>query len=308
MKKTLVVGELDPRSMANCGAVQAARSEDSSAKWSKAVVNAYSRSVAEYEAEESSGSCWSLLSEELTSALRVAAHQRLIVDVGAGTGRTLEELARRWGEGRRYLGIEPAAKLLERCSERSQSAAGLGFRAGSFEELPLGTGEVDYLYSILAFHWVTNEDTAAREVDRVLGRKATADLFFVGCSNGREFIEKTTPVLLRFMGLSSLLSAAQMRRQLTREEAHQVFARAMPTRRVETSETFRTYHDTLEGHWRWWVRIRGQLERVPENLRQRCEDEIRGRIAELEGPQGIPYTTQVLHVKIDPAAETHTGG
>ncbi len=102
-------------------------------------------------------------------------------------------------------------------------------RQGSFEKIPLETASVDYLYSILAFHWVTNLDRSVAEIARVLKPDAEMDLFFIGRDNGREFIQKTSAIFLKYMGPALLLDSARLRKQMTQETACELFSKAFDT-------------------------------------------------------------------------------
>ena len=152
---------------------------------------------------------------------------------------------------------------------------------GAFEQIPLESHSIDYLYSILAFHWTTDLDRSAQELARVLKSNGDMDLFFIGRNNGQEFIRKTTPVFLKYMGPVALLRSAGMRQQLTEDEALQLFSRAFPSHSVAVKESYDTYYDTLEGHWTWWVRIEGQLVEIPAQKRSDCDRAVRDAMATL---------------------------
>src|SRR5882724_617035 len=107
----------------------------------------------------------------------------------------------------------------------------------------------------MAFHWVTDLDRSVNELRRVLRATGEADLFFIGRWNGREFIKKTTPIFLKYMGPARLLQAAKLRKQLSREDALKLFRSRFTDAQVSVEESYHTYYDSLEGHWGWWVRI-----------------------------------------------------
>jgi hypothetical protein len=100
------------------------------------------------------------------------------------------------------------------------------------------------------------------------------------------------------MGPALLLESARMRKQLTREEAYQLFARAFDPGDLSVDESYHTYHDTLEGHWGWWVRIEGQFMQIPPARREACDREVKSALQGLAEPAGIPYTIHELHVKM----------
>jgi ubiquinone/menaquinone biosynthesis C-methylase UbiE len=262
------------------------------------IIDSYSRRAAEYAGSDNFESCWGRLSESLWTRLDVNPNHRLVVDVGCGPGATLAHLATRYPPTTRLVGVEPAENMRRLGQALTELYPNIEFRDGRFEALPLESESVDYLYSIMAFHWVADAELAAREIGRVLRRAGSAEIFFVGRWNGREFIKQTTPVFLKYMGAAKLFAAAQLRKQFTAQEATGLFGRALPDRAVEVQELYKTYYDTLEGHWRWWVRIGGQLDAIPPSKRAQCEEDVRLALRQLEGPAGIPYTAHVLHAKV----------
>lgn len=265
------------------------------------VVLAYSRRAADYDSPENLASCWGRNALELASRLPAGPGRGLIVDVGCGAGGALAQLAARCPPPARLLGIEPAAGLRERARAALAGFPNVAVRDGRFEALPLDAGTVGYLFSIMAFHWVADAARSAREIARVLRAGGEADLFFVGRWNGREFIRATSPIFLRHMGPARLLEAARLRQHLEAGEAHALFESALPGRTVTVEEEYRTYHDDLDGHWAWWVRIEGQLMRIPEERRVACEEQVRAALQALATADGIPYTLHILHVRIGPA-------
>jgi len=164
--------------------------------------------------------------------------------------------------------------------------------------MPLESGSVDYLYSIFAFHWTTDLTASVKEISRVLKPTAEMDLFFIGRNNGREFIQRTTPIFLNYMGPALLLDSARMRKQLTKETAYELFATTLSPPRLSVEESYDTYYDSLEGHWGWWVRIEGHFMQIPAAKREVCNREVRSAILSLTDEKGIPYTIHQLHVKL----------
>jgi ubiquinone/menaquinone biosynthesis C-methylase UbiE len=262
------------------------------------IVATYSRLADEYRRDEVSRSCWYLAANKALASIEMLDRYRTIADIGCGTGRALSELASRTGGGRQFTGVEPADNMRALASELTRGQAQIHIMSGGFEQIPLESHSIDYLYSILAFHWTTDLTRSAQELARVLKRDGEMDLFFIGRNNGQEFIRKTTPIFLKYMGPVALLRAAGMRHQLAKEQAHRLFGNAFPSHTVTVEESYDTYYDTLEGHWTWWVRIEGQLVEIPEQKRLECDQEVKAAMATLQTPDGIPYTIHMLHVKI----------
>lgn len=280
------------------------------------IIETYSRVAAQYDEDKNTHSCWGISAEKALRSILLKVHYGVVVDVGCGTGRALAQLAESSNGHVQFIGVEPALNMRKRADELTRRYSNVRIVDGSFEELPLETASVDYLYSIHAFHWTTDLAGSVRELSRVLKPTGEMDLFFIGRNNGHEFIRKTTPIFLKYMGPTLLLESASMRKQLTRDAAIELFESGFDKRGLTVQETYETFYDTLEGHWSWWVRIEGHFVRIPHHKKTECDLEIRKAIGELAGDMGIPYTIHTLHVKVrrpvaEPAyssAMDHEGG
>jgi ubiquinone/menaquinone biosynthesis C-methylase UbiE len=262
------------------------------------IVETYSRLAREYDEDANFLSCWGRASERALASVHLQDDYKLVVDMGCGTGRAVHALASGAPAGVQFIAIDPAENMCHIAAQKTSGQAAVQIRQGSFEKIPLETASVDYLYSILAFHWVTNLDAAVAEIARVLKPNAEMDLFFIGRDNGREFIQKTSAIFLKYMGPALLLDSARLRKQLTREAALQLFSKAFDPLHLSVDESFTTYYDTLEGHWSWWVRVEGHFVKIPAEKKVQCDSQVREALQSLAGPQGIPYTIHELHVKL----------
>ncbi len=267
-------------------------------KLANPIVETYSRLAEHYDDDPNLHSCWGQAADKALGSIQLKDDYRLILDVGCGTGRALTWLASRARSGVQFVGIDPAESMRNLALRRLQPFRNVQIWDGSFEHIPLETGSVDYLLSIFAFHWTTDPDAAVREVRRVLKPGAEIDLFFIGRDNGREFIQKTTPIFLKYMGPALLLESARMRKQLTKEAAHQLFAKAFSAPELSIDESYQTYYDTLEGHWGWWVRIEGHFMQIPAARKKECDREVKNALQDLVERRGIPYTIHQLHVRL----------
>ena len=262
------------------------------------VVQTYSRLARKYDDKLNLRSCWGRASQKALDAIAIRSDYGVVVDVGCGSGRILGHLARSNSPPARFIGLDPAKNMRRLAVQRTRSLPAVIIMDGSFERMPLSSSSVDYLYSILAFHWTTDPAAAVKEIARVLKPNAEMDLFFVGRNNGREFIQATTAIFLKHMGPALLLESAQMRFQPTRDQAFRLFSAAFGAPMLSVEESYDTYYDTLEGHWAWWVRIEGQLTRVPKEKKEECDQEVRNALRNLNQEKGIPYTIHQLHVSL----------
>jgi ubiquinone/menaquinone biosynthesis C-methylase UbiE len=262
------------------------------------IVETYSRRAADYDDPRNLDSCWGRIAKLSLDCVKLDRRHRSVVDVGCGSGRELVNLARRSSPEISFCGVEPAAGLRAIAAARAKGVPNVRILEGRFEALPLATASVDYLYSVLAFHWTTDLKTSVAEIARVLGSSGEMDLTFIGKHNGREFIRKTTPVFFKYLKPARLIEAAALRKQLSLEEATALFRETFDEAGLSVEESYHTFYDSLDGHWAWWVRIEGQLVDVAPEKKAECDAAARAALATLETEQGIPYTVHRLHVRL----------
>jgi ubiquinone/menaquinone biosynthesis C-methylase UbiE len=262
------------------------------------IVETYSRLAKTYDDDLNQRSCWGLAAEKALASIIIKDRYQLVLDVGCGTGRALSRLACNSRAGIEFIGMDPAKNMRLHAIERTKENRNIKILDGSFETIPLETWSVDYIYSIFAFHWTTDLEASVKEIARVLKPAGELDLFFIGRNNGREFIQQTSPIFLKYMGPALLLDSARMRKQLKKEEAFQLFASTLPPQRLSVEESHETYYDTLDGHLGWWVRVEGQFIGIPAKEREACNREVREALLGLAGEKGIPYTIHRLHVAL----------
>jgi len=97
-------------------------------------------------------------------------------DIGAGTGFISEGLLRR---GLRVVAVDQSAAMLEEMQRKFASFAGIDYRLGEAESLPLPAGAVDYVFANMYLHHVASPPAAIREMVRALkpgGKLVITDL------------------------------------------------------------------------------------------------------------------------------------
>lgn len=92
-----------------------------------------------------------------------------LLEVGCGGGLLAIELARR---GRRVLGVDVSARILELARRRARGASDLTFAIARGTDIPADDGSFDFAYSVEVLEHLHAEDVIAhlREVYRVLTR------------------------------------------------------------------------------------------------------------------------------------------
>ena len=88
-----------------------------------------------------------------------------ILDLGCGTGRFSEGLAKRFGA--RVVGVDPSEKMMDQ-ARRKRQGNGIVYERGTAEAIPLVDGAVDMIFMSMSFHHFRDPERAAWECRRVL--------------------------------------------------------------------------------------------------------------------------------------------
>lgn len=262
------------------------------------IIETYSKLASTYESEENLRSCWGKAAEHAMGLLSLKDSNELVAEVGCGPGIHLSTLIESSNDKTQFIGIEPADNLRNNAAERMKKYANARLLNGRFEELPLEPNSVDYLYSINAFHWVTDVEKSVAELSRVLKKNGELDIIFSGRHTGKEFISKTTPIFFKHLSPRQIMDAALSRQRLTVEIVDDAFRPVFGSRNLTVSDSYHTYYDSLEGHWSWWCRIEGQFSGVSKETKEECDRAVKEAIASLETAEGIPYTIHLVHVRV----------
>lgn len=105
-----------------------------------------------------------------------------VLDVGCGTGLLLRRVAAVF-PGAELVGVDPAEEMVHQAEVSMPTGVGARFAQGAAEALPFADASFDLVLSSMSFHHWADQQTALREVRRVLapgGLLALADGFAVG--------------------------------------------------------------------------------------------------------------------------------
>lgn len=262
------------------------------------VIQTYSKLASKYESRENLASLWGKITERTFCALQLKENPKLVVEVGCGPGLELASLVESGNTDVQFIGVEPAENLRISANEKLKAFGNAEVLDGKFEELPLESASVDHLYSILAFHWTKDLNKSVQELARVLKPDGHLDLLFIGKDAGKDFLKKISPIYFKKLSARQVLDMASERQRLTAEEVEEAFRPFFADRKLEITETFETFYDTLEGHWSWWCRIEGQFATMSQETRKECDDAAREALKSLETENGIPYTAHLFHVSV----------
>jgi ubiquinone/menaquinone biosynthesis C-methylase UbiE len=135
-----------------------------------------------------------------------------VLDVGCGTGRLLERLARTWPAAE-MIGVDPAPGMVEVARAKHQGDARFRFEIAAAEELPFLDATFDLALSTVSFHHWSEPLKGLREFARVI--RPGARLFLADAYPGG---------ILRF--LAPVIGRLRGERYRTAEELRELLAQA----------------------------------------------------------------------------------
>jgi ubiquinone/menaquinone biosynthesis C-methylase UbiE len=165
-----------------------------------------------------------------------------IIDLGCGTGRFTDALAKRFGAD--VIGIDPSERMLAQARAKPVSA-GVKFLKGSGEEIPCPTASADLVFSSMAFHHFHSPGQVAVECCRVL-REAGLVCVRNSTRNGTSPYERYFPNYRR--SLDKLPAAVEITSAFTEsgftQRSHEAVAHMMAVNARDLAEKAAVRADT----------------------------------------------------------------
>ncbi|HTP30207.1 MAG TPA: class I SAM-dependent methyltransferase [Anaeromyxobacteraceae bacterium] len=103
----------------------------------------------------------------LTAFFAASSSPHDVLDVGCGTGRLLETVARRWGDAW-LTGVDASEAMVAQAQHKHEGDPKFTFKRGNASALPLEAGSFDVAFSTMSFHHWTDQAAGVREVVRIL--------------------------------------------------------------------------------------------------------------------------------------------
>ena len=216
-------------------------------------------------------------------ALGVAPGQD-VLDVGCGPGALTAELVRRLG-AEHVTAIDPSESFVEACRARHP---GVDVRLGRAEQLPYEDGRFDAALSQLVLHFVSDPETAAAEMRRVVrpGGIVAASVW--------DLAEGMTMIRMFWDAAKTVRPTAptegETRRFGRRGEIAELFRDAGLADVTDSSLEVSAGYEDFDDFWTPFLTATGPAGAFVESLDEDAKDRLRAELRDELGSPGGPFT------------------
>jgi ubiquinone/menaquinone biosynthesis C-methylase UbiE len=222
---------------------------------------------------------------------------KVVLDIGCGTGFVFDEHFDQFKDGRRGIGVEPARGMLDIAIEKYKNDKQFSFAEGSFEHLPLPDRSVDRIVSTLALHWVKSLPPAVSEMRRVLRDTGGMDIFMIARDDGAKFKRAIVEALKKHLSFGQIMKTAGLVQRVTPKEIHAAFDPVFRGFAVEAAEHRDVVYGTFDDHMKWWTaRSTPVIADVKDKARFMID--LREELEKTATPKGIPFDTAYLWIRV----------
>lgn len=268
-------------------------------KTNTAAVDFYSEKGSQvYEDALNKGFVYGEITTEFLRPIRLTGSERLLLDVGCGTGFVFDVLKPEILKHHvRSVGVDPAEGMLDIARPKFAGLSEISFEKGSFEKLPFADGSADRMTSTLALHWVDDLEIAVRELARVLSPKGRLDLLMIAADDGAKFKSGIFNAQKKHLTFAQAMRAAAHVKRVHPPVLEAIFRRCFPNRDVEVLNPRRVVYGSFDEHMKWW---KARSQSIIHEVKDKAAfmKDLQAELEKLADAQGIPFDSSCLTVKV----------
>ena len=260
-------------------------------------VRSYSESGAKaYEDPMNKNFLYGDITRRFLKQIAFEADDKVILDVGCGTGFAFDELSREFqSRGMQGIGIEPAAGMLEIARRKYPNDSPFTVFEGSFEHIPLDNRSVDKIISTLALHWVKSLEVAAKEMRRVLKNTGSLDILMIAKADGAQFKKAIVAAQRKHLTFAQIMTTATLVQRVTPTECHAAFHAIHGDFDVRVEMFTDVVYGSFDDHMKWWTARSTPVIAEIED-KGRFMDDLREELEKIGSDKGIPFDTAYLWI------------
>lgn len=238
---------------------------------------------------------------DFVRTIQLAASDIVIADIGCGTGFAFdilrEQLEDRQGE---FIGIEPAAGMLDMARDKYAGDPRFSFAIGSFAEIPMETHSADRILSTLALHWAPDIQEAVCELNRVLKPGGSIDILMIARDDGEVFKRPVITAMKKHLTFKQIMTAAGLAQRVSAKQLEAHFRSHFDEQTNDiTVETWpKTIYGSFSRHMKWWMARSEQIIQEVEDKDMFMND-LETELNRLDTGRGIPFDLSVLCLHLE---------
>jgi ubiquinone/menaquinone biosynthesis C-methylase UbiE len=223
-----------------------------------------------------------------------------VLDIGCGTGRLGRYVVDIIGPSGSLIGIDPLEERIKIADEKNEYSNAV-YKIGTAEDLSsIANDSIDVVYLNAVFHWVTDKETALREIFRILKPGGRAGIT-TGAKelNSVSGIQMITDIVLKREPYSAAVKvedATLKKHGLATTELIQLLVKTgFTVKNVQVKKitgSHATAKDLIRHHEA--SSFGNYLSHVPESLRERAKADIESELNKRRTKNGIQFDRHTI--------------
>ncbi len=220
-----------------------------------------------------------------------------VLDIGCGTGRLAEYVAKTVGKKGKVTGIDPSPHRIKVASRKGKPSLNLSFELGNGEDLSrFKNKSFDRVYLNAVFHWIENKSATLAQIHRILKPGGKLGLTFTSKNIQKAFSADRQAVdrLLKKEPYASAVKSDEEtpRHPITTDElALLLINSGFEDIKLDIKQNTTYYPSAKEYFEKREAGGHGNfLTNVPEELREQFKADYSKELEKNKTPQGIEFT------------------
>lgn len=238
---------------------------------------------------------------EFVQTIELSDSDKVIADIGCGTGFVFDILRKAFAHRQgRFVGIEPAAGMLNMARDKYAGDPRFSFETGCFADIPMDNHSADKVISTLALHWVPDIQEAICELHRILKPDGSADILMIAKNDGEIFKRPVIAAMKRHLTFKQIMTAAGLAQRVSAKQLEDRFRTYFGehTHDITVRNLSRTVYGTFADHMKWWT---ARSEQVIQEVADKSMfmDDLETELNQLDTGQGIPFDLSLLCLHLE---------
>lgn len=230
--------------------------------------------------------------------VEISPKDKVLLDIGCGTGLVCDVLSQKLiSNDVEYIGIDPAAGMLDVALDKYKDMDKISFKEGSFENTGLPDKSVDRIVSTLALHWVESVEIAATEMFRVLKGGGQVDILMIAKEDGEQFKKAIVNALRKHLSFSQIMKTSNLVQRIKEKRLREAFSPFEEFFNIHIEKYTDVVYGSFEDHMKWWKARSTPVIAEVKNKEGFFHD-LQEELEKTRVGSGIPFDTACFWIKI----------